>query len=315
VKRRIIKQGKDSFTLTLPKSWINNLSLKSGDEIELTEEKGLLVIGAKKGLFESKKSFDADKVGDLLVHYVCALYRGGVDEIEISFSEAGTIEKLQKILSDYIIGFEIVEQGKNFCVVKSISMPLDDEFGTIFHGFLLQITAMAKNIAIAIKSKDIAYLKDTKKLEIPINRFSIYCRRILNKKGACAFENAISIYALIELFEMIADHYKHLCSYFLEFNGKMETVSSKTQNHLQHLFELIESNYLLFFKFSEEKAMSFWKKRQEVLKETMELFKSSNETDTRVLAYTMSILELLTHAFYLKLTSEVKPVFFEEKNK
>ncbi len=315
MKRRIIKQGKDSFTLTLPKSWIRSLGLKGGDEIDLLEEKGLLIIGAKKAMPSSKLIVNADKFGNALLHYLCAVYRGGVDEIEITFSESNTIETVQKILSDYLIGFEIVSQGKGFCIIKSISMPLEAEFETILNRFFLQTVAMAKSIAEAIKNKDLDHLKDVRKYEIPINRFSIYCRRTLNKRGIGAYENAIPLYAFIDELEIIADSYKHLCDYFLILGGKIEAINPEVQKLLGQLFELLEQNQNLFHKFSEEKAVSFWKKKQEVLKETLSLFKKSSGENTKVLGYIINIIELLTHIFYLKMTIEVKIKLFEKNQK
>lgn len=313
MKRRIIRQGKDSFTLTLPKGWVRSLGLKGGDEVNLLEEKGFLVIGAKKEMPNSAAKVDADRFGSALLHYLCALYRGGVDEIEISFSEPGATETIQKILSDYLIGFEIISQGKDFCIIKSISMPLEQEFDTILSRFFLQVTAMAKSIAEAVKSKDKGQLKEIKKYEIPINRFSIYCRRILNKRGIGAYENVVPLYTFIDELEIIADNYKHLCDYFLVLGGKIENVNNPVQNLLWQLFELLEQNQGLFQKFSEEKAIRLWNKKQDVLKEALRQFKESNGENAKVLGYMLSILELLTHVFYLKLTIEVRMNLLEGK--
>lgn len=49
MKRRIIKQGHNTLTVTLPSAWVKDLNIHAGDEIDLVEEaNGLLLTTEKK---------------------------------------------------------------------------------------------------------------------------------------------------------------------------------------------------------------------------------------------------------------------------
>lgn len=306
MKRKIIKQGHDSLTLTLPREWSKKMGLKGGDEVDVEADGNALLIGAKKDLPIKKIKLNIDGYGKFLVHYLCALYRGGVDEIELHFTEGGTIERIQKILSDYLIGFEMTNQRKNFCEIKNISVPLDKEFPTILRRFIYQLQIMAEDICDALKNQNIDALRDIRSYEIAINRFSIYCRRILNKTGYDIAGNSMLLYTTIEGLELIADYYKHLCDYFLVFKGNIKMVGKETATVACSLQKLI-SNYIdLFYQFHEKKALNFVKQKKSVLQELLRLFTVKSGEDLRVLHYLMAIVETLTHVYYMKLSLEVK---------
>ena len=60
MKRRIIKQGNNSYTLTLPISWIKENHLRGGDEIEIDEEDSKLIISLSKDQRKVEISLDVD---------------------------------------------------------------------------------------------------------------------------------------------------------------------------------------------------------------------------------------------------------------
>lgn len=55
MKRKLIKQ-RNSYTLTVPKDWVADTKLKSGDEVTLEADGNCLMIWAKKPRGKSKKS-------------------------------------------------------------------------------------------------------------------------------------------------------------------------------------------------------------------------------------------------------------------
>ena len=48
MKRKIIKQGHNTLTVTLPSEWVKKLNLNAGDEIDLVEDNSSLVINGKQ---------------------------------------------------------------------------------------------------------------------------------------------------------------------------------------------------------------------------------------------------------------------------
>ena len=54
MKRKIIKQGSGTLTISLPTNWAKLFKLKSGDEIDVTQEGKMLVVSTKER-FKAKK--------------------------------------------------------------------------------------------------------------------------------------------------------------------------------------------------------------------------------------------------------------------
>ena len=126
MKRKIIKQGNNSFTITLPRQWLNKYSLTASDELEVVEQGNKLTISFEKEIdVEKHVEIDADRTSDLLKRILHSVYRTGYDEIRINYRKAGAIKSVLDILNDFMIGFEVLEQGKNHCVLKNITHPRD----------------------------------------------------------------------------------------------------------------------------------------------------------------------------------------------
>ena len=48
MRRKVIKQGHNTLTITLPSSWVNKFNIKTGDELDVREQGKILSIGTEK---------------------------------------------------------------------------------------------------------------------------------------------------------------------------------------------------------------------------------------------------------------------------
>ena len=86
MKRKIIKQGHNTLTITLPSKWVKKLNINERDEIDVNEENNNLIISAKENNEEKKASFDITGFTiPLFWRYFQSAYRAGCDEIKIMF--------------------------------------------------------------------------------------------------------------------------------------------------------------------------------------------------------------------------------------
>ncbi|MDP1729357.1 MAG: AbrB/MazE/SpoVT family DNA-binding domain-containing protein, partial [archaeon] len=86
MKRKIIKQGHNTLTITLPSEWTHRFNLEAGKEIDLDErENGLFISTEKNG---KTKRTELNIIGmdipTIWKHFV-AIYREGYDEILVRF--------------------------------------------------------------------------------------------------------------------------------------------------------------------------------------------------------------------------------------
>ena len=48
MKRKIIKQGHNTLTITLPNKWAKELNLLAGDEVDVLESNGSIIVNGKQ---------------------------------------------------------------------------------------------------------------------------------------------------------------------------------------------------------------------------------------------------------------------------
>lgn len=190
MKRRIIKQGHNTLTLTLPADWVKKLNLKSGDEIDILEKENALILNTSCN--HKEKFCEIDIRGfsvPLLWRYIQSAYRSGCDEIRILFdssideytdayhyyttqfeySKLGekippkpAIAMLQDIMNRFI-GVDIMESGKGYCVIRELAEVSTKQFEQSLRRIFLVILQLFDIVINAIEKTryaSLAYAKN-----------------------------------------------------------------------------------------------------------------------------------------------------------
>ncbi len=85
MKRKIIKQGHNTLTMTLPSDWARKFNLSAGKEIDLTEKENGLFITTEKQKEQRKAEFDITGMDiPTIWKYFMAVYREGYDDVLIN---------------------------------------------------------------------------------------------------------------------------------------------------------------------------------------------------------------------------------------
>lgn len=121
MKRKIVKQGNGGFTVTLPVKWVREQELKAGDEIDFSEEEKNLVLSPAATTKKPKLIVITLEPGEYNQYrsLIGGLYRAGYDQIKVQFTNAKVLPILQEVI-DSLYGFEVLEIGKNSCIIHSI---------------------------------------------------------------------------------------------------------------------------------------------------------------------------------------------------
>ena len=287
--RKLISFGKTSFVMSLPKSWVLKNNLKKGDLIALEEEKdGIMIspkiIDAEKKL--EKKDLNISKLGLMTARYIHALYKKGTDEINISFEDPKIIEDVQNSLGKEVVGYEMIDQKQNRCVIKNISGGLEG-FDQILRRMFLMLISMADESLDALKKKEFERMHNIALLEESNNRFTTSCRRILNKQGYDD-KKIGPIYYIIEDCENLADEYKYLCNYF--YREKNAKVSAELIKHYEEVNSTLRTFYELFYKFDDAKIVKIGEVRKDLIDRLMKIIETSQSKYDRVVAHHLSII-------------------------
>jgi len=298
MRRKIIKQGAATLTISLPAKWTKKLNLKAGDEIELEEKDTTLVMTPPTVPKHMRETIDLSKLDNLLKRIVAAKYLEGVDELEVKFDSLNKARLIQQRVRE-MIGMEVNQQGKNYLIIKDISGVSENAFDPILRRVFFMISAVADESLQTLKRKetDLAYLED---MEANINRVTDHCFRILNKYGYPEYSKTPVMYAVVMLLEQLGDEYKLLTGYITKNKVVLESSVIALYDRIQRLFKKFEG---LFYEFSYEAAAALAKERDSIAFEIdRKLNSTKSAKETYVLRFLREMTELIVRMMGQTLT-------------
>jgi phosphate uptake regulator len=228
---------------------------------------------------------------NLLKRYLNTAYKMGYDEIRLNFDDPKIIAYIQEILQKNLIGLEIINQGKNHCTVKSLSLVLESEFENTLRRIFLLLLSLSEESLNAIKTEDIQHLKSAVLLEENNNRFTSYCRRILNKNGYKDQEKITFIYYLIEELEKTADEFKYISNYVRKHKDEIKKVNQETLDYFVKVNEFVRQYYDIFYNSSKDKILSNHNNYKELSNLGYELMRKSSSVNTVVVHHLLTIVQ------------------------
>jgi len=290
MKRKVIKQGHNTLTITLPAKWVEKNSVKAGDEVEIEEDEKKLLIGSGSVKNILKEQLDVTNLEPMVLRYILALYKKGVDEIDVLFEKPELLGSIQKAIGKEAVGFEIVSQGRTNCLIKNISVPVQSEFDSILkRTFLLMITTAEESYDF-IKNLNFEHLKNVAFLEEANNRFTTAIRRILNKNGSDKYRCIGPIYYIAEELEKIADQFKYLCNYLYDQKDKKNKIKPKIIGEYKKIIDMLRLYYEIFYNFNQKKVVEIGDLRKSIVKNCMNsLTEKNNVVEVMLLHYTLVI--------------------------
>ncbi|MBU1111230.1 MAG: hypothetical protein KJ896_00490, partial [Nanoarchaeota archaeon] len=232
-----------------------------------------------------------------------ALYKKGYDEIRINFKDIETLSLIQQELKEQV-GFEIVEQYNDYCLIKTIVGEYDSEFDSMLKRLFSQLLVMNDGIISAIKNKECLLLPNIRHLEKDNNKYTCFCRRILNKGGGLHSPNNLTLlYCAVEELEKIGDEYKYLCDFLIEKN--LECINTKVIFIFEELHKLITSTHELFFAYSKGKIIETFNLRKQLISDCFDLYDSVSKKDLMMLEYAKKITQMCANILSFKMTMEM----------
>ncbi len=286
MRRKIIKQGTATLTLSLPAKWTKKLNLKAGDEIEVEEKDTTLVMTPPTVHKHMRETIDLSKIDILLKRIVAAKYLEGVDELEVKFDSLNKARLIQQRVRE-MIGMEVIQQGKNHLIIKDVTGVAENAFDPILRRVFFMISAVAEESLHTLKRKetDLAYLED---MEANINRVTDHCFRILNKYGYPEYSKTPVMYTIVMLLEQLGDEYKLLTHYITKNKIVLDSSVVTLYDRIQRLFKKFEG---LFYEFSYEGAAAMAKERDGI---TAEINKKSGSTKSAKEVYVLCSFREMT---------------------
>lgn len=291
MKRKVIQIANSTQLVSLPRKWTQKYGVKKGDEIEVEEKGNRILLSIDKGLEINKKEIGAEKLGLMLSRCIYAIYKQGVDEIRVNFNSQASLKIIQDSLGKETVGYEIIDQGENYCVIKNVTGDLED-FNSILRRTFLVLMTMANESLENIRKGDFIHLRNVAFLEESNNRFTTTCRRLFNKKGSSEYVYIGPIYYIIEEIENIADQYKYLCNYLNGLKDKKIKINGEVLELCSRVNGMLRAFYDVFYKFDEKKLADIASERKIIVEKGLDLFnRKMSNADYVIVHHQMTIMQ------------------------
>jgi phosphate uptake regulator len=223
--RRIQISGGSTYTISLPKKWIDELGIKNGDNMtivknanrSLTLFPGLDTEKPTKRAIMTLSQKDSD---ESIRRKIIALYLTGYKTIQITSKGVKILSAHSRLIKDLVrksmIGTEIVESDSESITIQILTRLPELTFDVALKRMYLMTANMHREAIEALKKFDVEYGEEVVRMDDEVDRFSLYMMRTL----IMAIQNASMLYdvglrqpsdclnyrTVISRIERIADH-------------------------------------------------------------------------------------------------------------
>ena len=224
--RKLQLVGGSTYVLSLPKKWIDSMSMQQGDQISIIKNanNSLSLFSTSASNSErtvrSKTTISQRDSIDSIKRKIIAMYLAGYQIIEVQ-TKGGRIQPNQKqairdLVRKNMVGTEIVESSPESITIQVLTslpeLPINDALKRMF----LLTSTMHRDAINALRDIDTELGEEIAHLDDEVDRFSLYIMRsltlavqhekILRDIGLQKSSDCISYRIVVKCVERIADH-------------------------------------------------------------------------------------------------------------
>jgi phosphate uptake regulator len=231
MQRKLIGQGLGGITVHLPKKWIDAHHLSKGDEVEIEDSEGKVIISPKKSKQKRETTIKLIGVEESLIRTLIGnTYRLGYDRIRVEYENDEQFNILNEIIQKRLIGFEIVKKESKKCIVENVTEPAEDQFDNIMAKLSMNIDELLKNTLAKCNNENES--ENIEQLQDRILKYDNFCRRILLRRR---LDSKASIHLA---FLMMMVHGQREIYYLNKAIGKNLKISGETLNLIDELIKM-----------------------------------------------------------------------------
>ena len=328
MNRKIIKQGHNTLTITLPSEWTKKFNLQAGSEINLAEKDNGLLITTEKHNGHKRAEFSIEGLDiPLIWKHFMAVYREGYDEILVRFKPDSETENPFKFFSQHkmdlrykketekkkiveaierftsrFIGIEIVEHGNDYVLIKEMGELTSKEFDNSLRRVFLIIQQMADETVEAIKTNNPKILQHMHDVDINLDKFHDYCIRILNKLSYKETRKTSLLFSTLYILELMGDEFKSISFHLIEDFPKAKL--TKVLYLAEAIKEQFNLYYDLFYKFEKEKIIKISGQDRKIYFNLPDNYKKANEYEKEVFHHLRMIRKYINALYELRIEME-----------
>ncbi len=303
MKRKVVKHGPSSLIISMPSDWAKRNNITKGSEVDVVEEGKRLIVSAESPFDAQNMEIEIDVTGldrTSLMFTIRSLYRLGYDTINLKFASATlmhyrTRERLSVISAVHteinrLIGFEIIKEKENSCVIKDLQAASMRDFDQVERRIFLLLMDASTQLSEAAKTRNAVLLKTMEEKHDTITKFISYCLRLLNKNGYYVPMQTAYHYYIIATLDRITDLIKYASRDLLGYSGKLNAnvigVLEAVSRHLRLYYEI-------FYKYEKEKVVELSRSRYDIQEKVRKLPDATKTAEKIVALNIASIPEII----------------------
>lgn len=251
MRRKVIRQGHDTLTITLPREWVKKLNIKSGDEIDVMEKDRNLIITTENNPGASSITVDiSDLTPAVIWRYILSAYRAGYNEIRVVGMEKSR-KNIDSSFSyktnlDYLLNKKATMTSPSDVIIFSTSSTMRTSFDWVNMSSIEIITACVNrliNVEIIEQKENYCVIKELG--ETTYKEFDNALRRIFL---LLKFEAEYVMSALqgnrdeikhIHVTDTNLDRFEDFCLRVLNKKGYSDSRKTPTIHNIIFLLEMI----------------------------------------------------------------------------
>ena len=242
MKRKVNLVGQNTLTVSLPTKWVKDNNIQKGDEIELEEDGKEIRISTHISTTSKKTKIHLLQGNTWYIDQMIRIfYTSGYDELTVEFDESSLMVKIQEAVGK-LWGFEIIEQGKTYCMIKAVSIPLEDSLEVLMKRFYLQTVSLFDMILEGLSKHDFNHLNEFTQIYQSTYKINAFCKRILNKNKPYTTQKNDSVYTIIKRMGDISANTLYIYRYLSKKTNlkiQKETIDyiKDTKDHFKLFYE------------------------------------------------------------------------------
>jgi phosphate uptake regulator len=274
MKRKVIQLAGKTLVVSLPHKWAKKYGVKKGDEVEVEEEERRIVIKARGSGETAVHTIDVKDLKLMLNRTIGALYKAGYDDIEVTYYSPEQYTTIRDTLNRTCMGFEIIKHGPKILNIKNLSDLHPQEFENILRRLFLTLLSSAEDSLLYLQQGNVKGMEEIILRDPQINKYSDFCRRVLNIQGYESTKKTTTYYHICEELERIGDAYGDLMKFMIA--NKIKKVDAATLNLISEINQYLRLFYELFYQFDLKKLEEFGELSAKLRGELEKRFTSSS---------------------------------------
>ena len=241
MRRKIIKQGHNTLTVSLPRKWCTSHNLKEAEEIDVSEKSNCLILSKEAYKGTGSIVVDITNLDRSVMLLVEILYTYGYNLITLTTKspkikdiihkkELSPLPYIHKILNR-LIGAEIISSSSNKYTIQVITEDSREKFGVVLRRIFRLIIEMFDSFIEGMRKKDKEIVESIELQFINTRKFTNYALRLLNKFGHEEADKTTFYFSIINFLGKISNIIK---------NSALYTVREGKLNQSKQLCDLVE---------------------------------------------------------------------------